>query len=57
MELEMNLVSKMSAERLELEAGWIIEVINENLSRQEDAQLHHLLQHGGAARLHGDFIG
>lgn len=56
MELETNLFRKISAERLELEAGWISELVAEDLSSQEDAQLHYLLQNGGSRGLNGDFI-
>lgn len=51
-----NLFSKLSAERLVLEAGWIAQVVRVHLSSQEDAQLHHLLQSGGGGRLKGDVI-
>lgn len=53
----MNLFNQMPVERLELEAGWIVEVVAENLSCQEDAELHHLLQCSAAAGLRRDFIG
>lgn len=56
METETNLIRKVSAEHLELEAGWIFEVVAEDLSSQEDAHLHHLLQNSGSGGLNGDFI-
>ncbi len=56
MEPETNLFSKLSAECLVLEAGWIVEVVAVHLSRQEDAQLHHLLQHGVGGGLYGNVI-
>lgn len=55
-EPETNLFSKLSAECLVLKAGRIVEVVAERLSGQEDAQLHHLLQHSGGGRLYGNVI-
>ena len=55
-EPEKNLFSKLSTQCLELEAGRILEVVAVNLSRQEDAELHHLLKHGGCERLHGNVV-
>lgn len=56
LEPETDLFSKLSAEGLVMEAGWIAQVVTVHLSSQEDAQLHHLLQHSGRGRLHGNVI-
>lgn len=56
LEPETNLLSKLSAERLVLEAGWIFEAVAVYLSSQEDTELHHLLQHSGGRSLHGNII-
>lgn len=55
-ENQTHLFGQLPAERLELEAGWIVEVVAVNLSRQEDTELHHLLQHRGEGALHGDVV-
>lgn len=54
--LEPNLFGKLSAECLVLEAGWIGQAVTVHLSGQEDTELHHLLQHSGGGRLHGNVI-
>lgn len=55
-ENQTHLFSQLPAERLELEAGWIAEVVAVNLSCQEDTELHHLLQHRGEDGLHSDVV-
>lgn len=55
-EPETNLFSKLPAERLVVDAGWILEVVAVYFSAQKDAQLHHLLQHSGCRRQHSNVI-
>ena len=49
-------MSELSAECLVLGAGRILQFVGVRFSGQEDAQLHHLLQHHGGQKLHGDVI-
>lgn len=55
-EPETNLFSKLPAECLVMDAGWILKIVAVHLSCQEDAQLHHLLQHSGCRRQHSNVI-
>lgn len=55
-EPQTDLFHKLSAECLEPEAAWIVQVVAVPLSSQDDAECHHLLQHSGGVGLHCNVI-
>lgn len=55
-EPQTDLIHKLSAECLELEAAGIVQLVAVHLSSQDDAERHHLLQHSGGVGLHCNVI-
>lgn len=55
-EPQADLFRKLSAECLELEAAWIVQVVAVHLSSQDDAECHHLLQNSRGVGLHCNVI-